>query len=87
MPLPWTCPRAADIPTNIVAETNVVIDVLDDNGKTNHITADKAVYAYHLFNPATNVLHSITNVTVYAGITNESITFYRWPSHAQGGNA
>ncbi len=60
-------------PTNIVAETNVVVDVLDEKGGTNHITAGKAVYTYQLLNPATNVVKSITNV-VYA-VTNELITF------------
>jgi len=34
------------------AETNVVIDWVDDNG-TNHATADKAVYTYSLTNLAT----------------------------------
>jgi lipopolysaccharide export system protein LptA len=60
-------------PTNIVAETNVVVDVLDENGGTNHLTAGKAVYSYQLLNPATNVVKSVTNV-VYA-ITNELVTF------------
>jgi lipopolysaccharide export system protein LptA len=41
-------------PTNIVAETNVVIDALDDRGQTNHITADKAVYSYSVVNAVTN---------------------------------
>jgi lipopolysaccharide export system protein LptA len=59
-------------PTNIVAETNVVIDVLDQ-GQTNHITADKAIYTYQLLNPVTNVVAAITNVT-YA-VTNETVTF------------
>ena len=27
--------------TNIVAETNVVIDFTDDKGQTNHVTGDK----------------------------------------------
>ena len=40
--------------TNIVAETNVVIDALDDKNQTNHITADKAVYGYSVANAATN---------------------------------
>jgi hypothetical protein len=52
-------------PTNIVAETNVVVDVLDEKGGTNHITAGKAVYSYQLLNPATNVVKSVTNI-VYA---------------------
>jgi lipopolysaccharide export system protein LptA len=60
-------------PTNIVAETNVVVDVLDEKGQTNHITADTAVYSYQLLNPSTNVVKSITNV-VYA-VTNELLQF------------
>jgi lipopolysaccharide export system protein LptA len=60
-------------PTNIVAETNVVVDVLDEKGQTNHITADMAVYSYQLLNPSTNVVKGITNV-IYA-VTNEIIQF------------
>ena len=45
-------------PTNIVADTRVVIDLLE-GGRTNHITADRAVYAY----------------SVKSGITNETVTF------------
>jgi lipopolysaccharide export system protein LptA len=48
---------AANHPMDIVAETNVVIDFIKD-GDTNHITADKAVWAYSVVN----------------GVTNESIT-------------
>ena len=32
--------------TNIVAETNVVIDATDDKGQKMHATGDKAVYVY-----------------------------------------
>jgi lipopolysaccharide export system protein LptA len=39
--------------TNVVAETNVVIDFLK-NGETNHITSDKAIYDYGVVNAATN---------------------------------
>ncbi len=46
-------------PTNIVAETNVVIDLVDGKGQTNHITAHKAVYSYG----------------VSFGVTNETVTF------------
>jgi lipopolysaccharide export system protein LptA len=60
-------------PTNIVAQTDVVVDLLDDSGQTNHITADEAIYSYHLLNPSTNILAGITNV-VYA-VTNETILF------------
>ena len=47
-------PPVGGHPTNIVAETNLVIDVLDDKGQTNHITANKAVYAYSVVNAVTN---------------------------------
>ncbi len=40
-------------PTSIVAETNVVIDLLKNND-TNHITSDKAIYAYSVLNAVTN---------------------------------
>ncbi len=55
---------AADLPqtggrvTNIVAETNVVIDATDDKGQKMHATGDRAVYVYH----------------VQDGITNETVT-------------
>lgn len=44
---------AGDHPTSMVAETNVVLDVTK-NGETNHITSDKAVYAYGVVNAVTN---------------------------------
>lgn len=44
-------------PTNIVAQTNIVIDALDGNGQPNHITANKAVYSYQ-------VVEAVTNETV-----------------------
>jgi lipopolysaccharide transport protein LptA len=59
-----TCAKmVADLPpegghiNRIVAETNVVIDSVDDKGQTNHATSDKAVYFY-------NVLNGVTNETV-----------------------
>jgi len=51
-------------PTNILAETNVVVDVLDQSGATNHITADKAVYAYGVVTNSPGIL-----------TTNETVTF------------
>ena len=41
-------------PTNIVAESAVVIDYLDEKGMTNHLTANKAVYAYSVVGAMTN---------------------------------
>jgi lipopolysaccharide export system protein LptA len=46
-------------PTNVVAETNVMIDFIDEKGQTNHVTSDKAVYTF----------------SVEAGKTNELVTF------------
>ncbi|MGA2869222.1 MAG: hypothetical protein ABSF34_08690 [Verrucomicrobiota bacterium] len=40
-------------PTNAVAETNVIIDIVK-NGDTNHVTCDKAVYVYSVVNAVTN---------------------------------
>jgi lipopolysaccharide export system protein LptA len=40
-------------PTNAVAETNVIIDIVK-NGDTNHVTCDKAVYTYTVVNAVTN---------------------------------
>ncbi|HVU06989.1 MAG TPA: LptA/OstA family protein [Verrucomicrobiae bacterium] len=42
---------------HIVAETNVVIDFVDDKGQTNHATSDRAIYDF-------NVKDSVTNETV-----------------------
>jgi lipopolysaccharide export system protein LptA len=44
---------ASSHPTNVVAETNVVIDFVK-NGETNHIESDKAIYAYGVANGVTN---------------------------------
>jgi len=51
-------------PTNVVAETNVVIDFIDEKGQTNHVTSDKAVYTFG----------------VDAGVTNELVTFTGHPN-------
>lgn len=65
-------PKNGGHPTNILALTNVVIDLFDGH-QTNRITCGQSVYAYHLSDPITNVVNAITNV-VYA-TTNETITF------------
>jgi lipopolysaccharide export system protein LptA len=49
-------------PTNMVAETNVVIDFIRDND-TNHVTCDKAVYAYSVVNQVTNDTITFTGST------------------------
>ncbi len=46
--------------TNIVAETNVVIDATDDKGQTMHATCDKAIYAYAVQNGMTNETVTLT---------------------------
>jgi len=60
-----TCEQLiADVPqtgghvNHIVATTNVVIDFLDNKGRTNHATGDKAVYVY----------------SEQGGVTNETVT-------------
>lgn len=47
-------PEAGGRVDRVVAETNVVIVVLDDEGKTNRAYADKAVYTYSVVNSVTN---------------------------------
>jgi hypothetical protein len=65
-------PPDGEHPTNIVAETNVVVDILN-KGQTNHITANKAIYAYHVVAAVTNLINAMTNVV--PAVTNETITF------------
>ncbi len=47
-------------PTNVVAETNVVIDFIGDKGETNHVTSDKAVYSFSVDDGKTNELVTFT---------------------------
>jgi len=47
-------PAAGGRVNHIVAETNVVIDFLDNKGQTNHMTSEKAVYVYKVENGLTN---------------------------------
>jgi lipopolysaccharide export system protein LptA len=62
-----TCARLiVDLPqpggriNRIVAETNVVIDSVDDKGQTNLATSDKAVYDYSVQNGVTNETVTLT---------------------------
>ena len=48
-----TLPPSGGRPDHIVAETNVVIDFTDE-GQTNHVTCDKAIYDYSVENGMTN---------------------------------
>jgi lipopolysaccharide transport protein LptA len=56
----------ADLPptggrvNHIVAETNVVLDFVDEKGQTMHATSDKAVYAYRAQNDVTNEVVTLT---------------------------
>lgn len=45
---------------HIVAETNVVIDFLDEKGQTNHASGDKAVYTWSTTNSITNEVVVLT---------------------------
>jgi len=47
-------------PTNAVAETNVVIEMLDEKGQTNRVTSDRAVYGYSVVNSVTNEMVTFT---------------------------
>jgi lipopolysaccharide transport protein LptA len=57
---------AADLPqtgnrvTNIVAETNVVLDAADEKGQKMHATGDRAVYVYSVENGVTNETVTLT---------------------------
>lgn len=44
---------------HIVAETNVVIDFVDEKGQRDHVTSDRAIYDYK----------------IQSGVTNETVTF------------
>ena len=46
--------------TNIVAQGNVAVDFVDENGQTNHATGDKLVYSYQIESGATNELAVLT---------------------------
>ena len=66
-------PQAGGHMNHVVAETNVVIDFMDDKGHTNHATGDKAVYIY----------------SEQGGVTNETVTLTGNPQmkNAQGTQA
>lgn len=53
-------PETSGHPTNIVAETNVVIDATGDKGAKMHATGDKAVYAFRIQNGVTNETVTLT---------------------------
>ena len=53
-------PPSGGRPDHIVCETNVVIDFTDEHGKTNHVTAAKAVYDFHVQDGVTNDMVTLT---------------------------
>lgn len=63
-------PQNGEHMTNIVAETNVVVDFKNENGQQAHATGDKAVYYYHVEN----------------GVTNETVTLTGNPPRIQQGS-
>ena len=74
-------PQAGEHVNHIVAETNVVIDFVDDKGQTNHATCDKAVYVYQVKDGTTNETVTLSgNAKVenaQSGMTGEPIIWDR----------
>jgi lipopolysaccharide export system protein LptA len=63
--------RASGRVTNIVAETNVVIDATDDKGQKMHATGDRTVYVFAVNNGVTNETVTLTGnaIAKYKDIT------------------
>jgi lipopolysaccharide transport protein LptA len=53
-------PQAGGRVNHIVAETNVVIDLADEKGQTNHATSNRAVYDYAVQGLVTNETVTLT---------------------------
>jgi lipopolysaccharide export system protein LptA len=66
-------------PTNVVAETNVAIDMLDYKGQTNHITADTATYTYAVINAVTNEIVIFTGGDPSPKVENPDYTIWGDP--------
>jgi lipopolysaccharide export system protein LptA len=66
-------PAEGGHPTNIVAETGVVIDRVDEKGQTNHITADKAVYSYSVVKGVTNEVATFTGGNPTPKVENQQL--------------
>lgn len=60
----------------VTAETNVIIDWIDEKGATNHATSDKAVYTYMVTNLSDGLggSHFQTNSTVVLSGGNPTVT-------------
>lgn len=86
----------ADVPqsgghvSRIVAETNVVIDFLDDKGRTNCATGEKAVYTYQEHNGVTNEIITLTGnpkvENAQATMTGDEIVWDRANNHMSATN-
>jgi lipopolysaccharide transport protein LptA len=55
-----TAPQDGGRIESIVAQTNVVIDMVDENGETNHATGEKLVYTFNVVNGVTNETARLT---------------------------
>lgn len=74
-------PQSNEQTKHIVAETNVVIDSVDEKGQTNHATSDKAIYDYYVKDGVTNETVTLTGnarmETVQGTLTGEPIIWDR----------
>jgi|SRR5665213_1073467 len=82
-------PAAGAHLSHVSAETNVVIDFLDEKGDKYHVTSDKAVYAYNLENAVTNETVTFTGspkvVTADGTISCEPLIWDRAKGHFKFG--
>jgi lipopolysaccharide export system protein LptA len=53
-------PQGSEHITNIVAQTNVIGDFIDEKNQKWHVTGDKGVYAYHVVDGVTNETLTLT---------------------------
>jgi lipopolysaccharide transport protein LptA len=83
-------PQAGGHVNHIVAETNVVIDFMDDKGHTNHATSDKAVYVYSEAGGVTNETVTLTGnpqmENVQGTLTGDVIVWDRLNNHLTASN-
>jgi lipopolysaccharide transport protein LptA len=83
-------PQAGGHVNHIVAETNVVIDFLDDKGHTNHATGDKAVYIYSESGSVTNETVTLTGnpqmENAQGTLTGDVIVWDRLNNHLTASN-
>jgi len=64
-------PRARDPDSRVVANTNVVVVLIDNKGQTNHATSDQAVYFMHVADGITNETVTLTG---HAKMWNDKFT-------------